>query len=141
MLKKCLSGRADSLSRLFQQVLEGDETHIKWDNRFQDKLEVLPNERLSAPASQMNQTTDATYCLLTNSQIIVSSYSFLRQYITALGAWLTLCLIREASTVVGPLESAMLFSAFTGDSSKKCRSKSINCFSRHRELIYQSFHF
>jgi hypothetical protein len=132
---------ADSLTRLFQPVLEGQETQVEWENRFQDKLGILTNERLCAIAEQMNQTTDGIHCLLTNSRNIESRYSFLRQLVTALGAWLILYLIREASTVVGPMDSAMLFSDFTGNNSKKCRSKSINCFSRHRELIYQSFNF
>jgi len=137
--KEELEREPDSLSRLFHPVLEGDDTQLEWENHFEARLGILTYERLCSIAETMRQTTDCIHRLLVNSRTIESRYSFLRQLVTALGAWLILYLIRESTAAVGNQEVALLFSDFTGNKSTKCRSKSINCFSRHRELIYQSF--
>ncbi len=129
----------DSLARLFQPVLESDEVEVEWDNRFEEKLGVLSMDELEAKAASMSLVTAGILRLLSTSRSIESRYSFLRQLVTALGAWLILYLVREASSAVGA-GAPLLFCDFTGNHSKKCRSRSANCFSRHRELIYQSFH-
>jgi hypothetical protein len=106
---------------------------------MEEKLGILTVDRLAEIAELMRPSTESILCLIKTSRDFESRYSFLRQLITALGAWLILYLIREASTAAGLLYPALLFCDFTGNKSNKCRTKSVNCYSRHREMIYRSF--
>jgi len=137
--KREFESSGDSLSALLKPVLDASDADHEWVNRYEDKLGVLPDERAQRIAELMAPTTISVLNLVRASSAIESRYSFLRQLVIALGAWLTIYLIREASRVVGISGSSILFSDYTGGVSKKCRSRSVHCFSRHRETVYQSF--
>ncbi len=137
--KQEFESTGDSLSALFRPVLDVPDTANEWENRYEDALGVLADERIERIAVLMAPTTECILQLVRTSRATESRYSFLRQLIVALGAWLTLYLIREASRVVGFGRSSILFADYTGGASIKCRSRSIHCFSRHRETVYQSF--
>lgn len=130
----------DSLTKLFKPVLDSPELESEWNNCFEEKLGALTSARLAEVAELMGQATEGVLRLLQTAKRVDSRYSFLRQLITSLGAWLTLYLIRQASVAAEISGPSLLFSDFTGNKSKKCRNKSVNCFSRHREMVYQSFH-
>jgi hypothetical protein len=129
----------DSLCQLFKPLLDDPSNQVEWDNRVEEKLGTHTEDRLKEIAEIMRTSTEGILRLIKLSRNIESRYSFLRQLVTALGAWLTLYLIREASAAADLTDPALLFCDFTGNKSKKCRTKSVNCFSRHREMIYRSF--
>jgi hypothetical protein len=137
--KQEFESSGDSLSALFMPLLDAPDTANEWENRYEDKLGLLEDERIDRVASLMGPTTECILQLLRTSRSTESHYSFLRQLIIALGGWLILYLIREASRVVGFGGSSIFFADFTGGTSRKCRNRSIHCFSRHREAVYQSF--
>lgn len=136
--KQEFESAGDSLSAFFKPVLDAPDTAQDWTNQYEDKLGVLSVERIERIAELMATTTDCVLKLVRASRATESRYSFLRQLVIALGSWLTIYLIREASRVVGVSESAILFCDYTGGASRKCRSRSVHCFSRHRETVYQS---
>lgn len=130
----------DSLTTLFKPVLDEVEMQVEWDNQFEAKLGSLTAAQLVEIAQLMEKTTEGVLRLLQTSQLIGSRFSFLRQLIIALGSWLVIYLIRESSSAASIGGPVLLFSDFTKNKSKKCRNKSVNCYSRHREMIYRSFH-
>lgn len=138
--KEVFEHEGDSLVKLFKPILDEANSQIEWNNRFEEKLGILTTERLSNVAELMQQTTEGILCLLQTSRAVESRYSFLRQLITALGSWLIIYLIRESSGAAGIHGQALLFCDFTANRSRKCRNKSANCFSRHREIVFHSFY-
>lgn len=129
----------DSLARLFAPVLGIENPKQDWSNQYQEKLGVLTPDRLEDIASKMGSATCAVLQLLENSRFIEARYSLLRQFGIALSIWLLRYLLKEAVAAVGIEQNPLIFCDFTGRLSKKCRDRSVHCFSRHRELVYQSF--
>lgn len=131
--------RGDSLASLFGPVLDRSDSRLEWDNRYEEKLGVLDKDRLSSVATTMTGATNSLHRLLIASRQLEARYSFLRHLGIGLSIWLLRYLIKEASSAAGLSDSPLLFCDFTGRRSKKCRDRSIHCYSRHRELVYRSF--
>jgi len=129
----------DSLATLLRPVLDKDEEGMEWDDNYEEKLGELTPDRIAGISLLMEKPTSAISEMLRNSSRMESRYSFLRQLVTSLGIWLSLYLVREAAAAASLAESPLFFCDFTGNASKKCRARSSNCFSRHRELVYRSF--
>lgn len=129
----------DPLVRLFRPVLDSGDSSIDWKGLDEELFCELTNERLADVARLMHPQTSAILCLLQTMQSIDSRYTFLRQVIIALGIWLLKYLIKSSTSVADINQESLLFADFTGGQSQKCRSRSVHCFSRHRELVYKSF--
>jgi hypothetical protein len=129
----------DSLTKLFRPVLDAGDTALDWEGFDGGSDECFDVSRLQQVADFMRPQTSAILRLVETIGQVESRYAFLRQLVTALGVWLLKYLIRSATMIAGIDQDSLLFADFTGGQSPKCRSRSVHCFSRHRELVYKSF--
>jgi len=129
----------DSLTKLFRPVLDGGDTASVWEGFDGESSECFDTSRLQQVADLMRPQTAAILRLVETIGQVESRYAFLRQLVTVLGVWLLKYLIQSSTVIAGIDQDSLLFADFTGGQSPKCRSRSVHCFSRHRELVYKSF--
>jgi hypothetical protein len=129
----------DSLTKLFRPVLDGSDTALDWEGFDGGSSECFDAGRLQQVADLMRLQTAAILRLVEAIGQVESRYAFLRQLVTAIGLWLLKYLIQSSTAIAGINQDSLLFADFTGNQSPKCRSRSVHCFSRHRELVYKSF--
>lgn len=129
----------DFLTRLFRPVLDAGDTALNWEGFEGGSSECFDTSRLQQVADLMRPQTAAILRLVETIGQVESRYAFLRQLVTVLGVWLLKYLIQSSTAIAGIEQDSLLFADFTGGQSPKCRSRSVHCFSRHRELVYKSF--
>jgi len=129
----------DPLTRLFKPVLDSSDSGLEWVGLDKISDDAWDDERLAEVAELMRPQTTAVLRLAETIQPLESRYAFLRQVVTALGLWLLKYLIKSSTAIAGISQESLVFADFTGNQSRKCRSRSVHCFSRHRELLYKSF--
>jgi hypothetical protein len=139
-LAKCrFAETGDSLTKLFNPVLDGEDVALDWEGSDVGGSLCFDTSRLHEVADLMRPQTAAILRLVETIGQVESRYAFLRQLVIALGAWLLKYLVESSTTIAGIGQNSLIFADFTGGHSPKCRSRSIHCFSRHRELVYKSF--
>lgn len=129
----------DSLTKLFSPVLDGEDGAVAWESFDDGSSFCFDTSRLLKVADLMRPQTAAILRLVETIARVESRYAFLRQLVIALGVWLLKYLIQSSTAIAGISQDSLVFADFTGGQSPKCRSRSIHCFSRHRELVYKSF--